>query len=378
MEKSNVERKLNIVMVEPSGVLGAFQYAHNLTNALGAAGHNVLMATGINFETKDYPCHYEAVEVFDRFKPRPLRLLQLLQRVRRLRPDIVHIQGHSHPTSYLLIDKLLRLVSSPVTVMTAQDVIPKFKKPHHEWSLRRLYPKMQHIFLNAEQNKQFLLSRFPGVDPSKVSVSPVPDLTDFLEDVNVSVAADMGIPAGRRVVLFFGNIEPRKGILVLIKAFAKVLNQVPDAYLMVAGPPFDGMQKYRDLVKQLGIQKHVGISDKYIPLEQIPGLFERVELLALPYLEGWNSGVIATAYAHGKPVIASDIGGFYEVVKNGETGFLVPPGDDSALADAIISTLNDTELHRYVSQGAKSFSHKTSWPALAEKTVATYRNLLSA
>jgi glycosyltransferase involved in cell wall biosynthesis len=374
MVTANVERKLNIVMVEPSGVLGAFQYAHNLANALGAAGHNVLMATGIGFETKDYPRNYEAVEAFDRFKPRPLRLLRLLQRVRSMRPDIVHIQGHSHPTSYLLIDKLLRSVSPAVTVMTAQDVVPKFRKPHHAWSLRRLYPKMQHIFLNAEQNKQFLLSSFPGVDPARLSVSPVPDLIDFLEASDT--APDLGIPAGRRVVLFFGNIEPRKGILVLIKAFTKVLEQVPDAYLLIAGPPFDDMRKYHDLVDQLGIQQHVGISDKYIPLEQIPGLFERVELLALPYLEGWNSGVIATAYAHGKPVIASDIGGFYEVVKNGDTGFLVPPADDAALADAIILTMTDADLHRRVSQGAKDFSNNTSWPALAEKTIAAYRNLL--
>lgn len=374
MDTVNVERRLNIVMVEPSGVLGAFQYAHNLANALGAAGHNVVMATGIDFETKDYPRHYEAVEAFDRFKPRPLRLLRLLQRVREMRPDIVHIQAHSHPTSYLLIDKLLRSVSSAVTVMTAQDVVPKFKKPHHEWSLRRLYPKMQHIFLNAEQNKQFLLSSFPGVDPDRLSVSPVPDLTDFVEHSD-SVPA-MDVPAGKRVVLFFGNIEPRKGILVLIRAFTRVLEQVPDAYLLIAGPPFDGIDKYHALVEELGLQEHVGIRDKYIPLEQIPGLFERVELLALPYLEGWNSGVIATAYAHGKPVIASDIGGFYEVVKTGDTGFLVPPADESALADAITLTMNDADLHRQVSQGAKEFSSRTSWPALAEKTIAAYRKLL--
>ena len=376
MDTSEDARKLDIVMVEPSGVLGAFQYAHNLANALGAAGHNVVMATGINFETKEYPRHYEAVEAFDRFKPRPLRLLRLLRQVRRMRPDIIHIQAHSHPTSYLLIDELLRSVSSAVTVMTAQDVVPKFKKSHHEWSLRRLYPKMQHIFLNAEQNKQFLLSSFPGIDATKLSVSPVPDLTAFLE--NTGTVPDMGIPKGRRVVLFFGNIEPRKGVLVLINAFTRVLEQVPDAYLMIAGPPFDEMQQYHDLVEQLGIQQHVGIRGQYIPLQDIPGLFERVELLALPYLKGWNSGVIATAYAHGKPVIASNIGGFYEVVKNGDTGFLVPPGDQAALADAIISTLNDADLHRHVSQGAKNFSNKTSWSALAEKTIAAYRNLLSA
>lgn len=97
---------MKIIIIEPSGAL----------------------ATGLNFETKDYPRRYEAFEVFDKFMPHPVRILKFLHYVHKLQPDIVHIQGHSHPGSYIAIQYLLKGLTNASIVYTAQDIIPKKKK----------------------------------------------------------------------------------------------------------------------------------------------------------------------------------------------------------------------------------------------------------
>ena len=366
---------MRILVVEPSGFLATFQYAHNLAEALAKNGHSVYLATGINFETKSYPRNYTAIEVFDRYIPRPIRLAAFVRFVRRFNPQIVHIQGHSHPTSYLVIAFLLRLLSDPVVVYTAQDVMPKFLKPHHPASLRRLYPSMAHIFVNAAQNKEILLQHFPAVNENDVSVVPLADLTWFVHDA--APARPAYIPADRKVVLFFGNIERRKGLLVLIRALRRLVNLVPDAFLLVAGKPFDDMSVYKQEVARFELEAHVCFKDEYLPLEEIPALFTYSRILALPYTHGWNSGVIATSYTYGKPIIASNLGGFGEVIKPGVTGLLVPPGDDEALADAISRVFTDPALEAKLIAGVENEASNNSWSGIASKSEQVYRKLLA-
>ena len=363
-----------ILVVEPSGTLATFQYAHNLANALAGRGHTVALATGIDFETRGYEQKYQALEVFDRFIPRPLRLFRFLRFLRRFRPDIVHIQGHSHPTSYLGIRALIGSIIATKFVYTAQDVIPKSPRLHHSLSLQRLYRVMDHLFVNARQNKLKLLERFPGVPDEKVTVVPLADLTHFVRTEQPQ--RPEFIPRGRQVVLFFGNIERRKGLLVLLRAFKQVLEHVPKAYLVAAGKPFDDMAVYQEEIARLGIGADVALKGEYVELEAIPGTFTFSDLLVLPYLEGWNSGVIATACAYQLPIVSSNIGGFHEVIRDGVTGLLVPPGDDERLADAIVRVLTDSELKARLERGLQAEAESTSWQSIAEQIEEVYCSVL--
>ncbi|MEM7012328.1 MAG: glycosyltransferase family 4 protein, partial [Verrucomicrobiota bacterium] len=225
---------MKVVMVEPGGFRATFQYTHNLCNALGRKGHEVILVTATEYETESFPREYDAIKVFDRFKPQIARLRELRRRMREFDPDVVHIQGHSHPTSYQLVRSWIGGVCNPRFVYTAQDVIPKKPLPHHFPALKRLYRVMEHIFVNAEHNKQTVVDRF-GADPQKISVHPIPDLLDFLK-VDDPERSDL-VPADKKVILFFGNIEPRKGVAPLIESFPEVLEKIPDAYLLIAGKP---------------------------------------------------------------------------------------------------------------------------------------------
>src|SRR5919204_317102 len=141
----------------------------------------------------------------------------------------------------------------------------------------------------------------------------------------VHVPATIGAEADPREVLFAGRLSPEKGIEELVAA-TEGMN------LVVAG---DG--PLRHLVPDaLG----------FVPHDELEGLYERAAVVVLPsYREGLPLSVLE-AMAHGKPVVASAVGGIPEFVEDGVTGLLVEPGDVAGLRAAIERLLADPELRR--------------------------------
>ena len=367
---------MKIVLIEPGGYGATFQYAHNLANALAELHHEVTLTTGINFETRDFPRKYLAWQSFDRYFPRPFKLLKLAWYIFCSRPDILHIQGHLHPGTYLLIWKSLKLFCSAKMVYTAQDIIPKVLKWYHLRVLNTLYVETSHIFVNAHQNKEKLLETFPGINPNKITVIPLADLTAFVD--RRSSTNLQYLPPNRKVILFFGNIEVRKGLLSLIQAFRKVCAAVPEAYLLVVGKVFsEDVSHYLQEIERLGMSHSIRLRFEYIPLKEIPELFRAADIFVAPYLHGWNSGAITTALAYGKPIVATNIGGNKEVIQNGQSGLLVPPGDIDALSDALVRVLKSDTLRAELAAGAKRQAQLNSWPEIARKTEEVYRMVLN-
>jgi 2-deoxystreptamine N-acetyl-D-glucosaminyltransferase/2-deoxystreptamine glucosyltransferase len=101
-------------------------------------------------------------------------------------------------------------------------------------------------------------------------------------------------------------------------------------------------------------------------------LFRTAAAVILPYVSGWNSGVLASAFGYGCPVIATRVGGFDEVVEDGRTGLLVPPGDVTALAAAMDRVLGDPALAGSLAEGAQAAGRRASWSEVAAMTRAAY------
>lgn len=368
---------MRILKIEPGGYAATFQVAHNFADALGAMGHQVALATGVNFETKEFPRRYLALEVFDRFTPRPRGIAQLIAYLRSEQPEIVHIQGHSHPTSYLALCALIRAFASPRFVYTAQDPYPKRPKPHHPFVVPMLYRKMDHIFVNAEENKRFLCDRY-RLPPDKITSIPLADLTAFLPR---SAPHPLPfLPRDRKIVLFFGNLEPRKGVLDLITAFPAILQQVPDASLVIIGKPFgDDPERYARAIAALpGEARDATVfRPDYLPLLDVPALLPYSHVYVTPYLYAApNSGSIATAFGFALPVVSSDLGGIHEVIDPAETGFLVPPSRPDLLADAVIKILADPVNYQRMREAVRKKAAQHSWAAVAEEATAVYSTLL--
>ena len=364
---------LRVLFIAPAPRAGTLQYTHNLADALAQRGHRVVLATGVGFELADYPRSYEAIEVFDRYRPRPLRLLRFLWTCLTFRPQVVHLQGAQHPALYILLWAMLRMLGSTCFVYTPQDVLPNSLRPYHIRAFRYLYARMRHVFLNAKQNEALVIDNF-GVLPDRITVLPIADLTAFVRKHVIPEPPD--IPPGKKVVLCFGLIEPRKGIHTLLSAAPEVLRQVPEALLLIVGKPLMDIAPLQRQLTDLGLLERVRLVPQYVSFAQMAGYFSAAQLLVLPYENGWNSGVLASAFGFGKPVIATRVGGFDEVVQDEVTGLLVPAKDPAALAQAIARLLIDEELYARMAENVQVAARNISWEAIARTTEARYEDVL--
>jgi len=143
-------------------------------------------------------------------------------------------------------------------------------------------------------------------------------------------------------VLFVGRLEKEKGVHFLIQAMAMVREKLADARLLIAG---EGGYRSAliEIVKSGGVHDIVSFLG-WLEEEQLRLAYKKSRLLVLPSI--WEEGqgmVLLEAGLMGRPVIASDIGGIKDVVRHGENGLLVPPGDIVSLTSAILELLKDKE-----------------------------------
>jgi glycosyltransferase involved in cell wall biosynthesis len=145
-------------------------------------------------------------------------------------------------------------------------------------------------------------------------------------------------PPGAKVVLFFGNVRPYKGVRDLIDAFPRVRASM-NAVLVVAGTFFESIADYRARIEELGLGDSVRLFDEYVSNEEVAPLFALADLVVLPYRSASQSGVIPLAAAFRKPVVATMAGGLPDALAG--AGVVVPPEDSDALGAAIVRALQE-------------------------------------
>lgn len=170
------------------------------------------------------------------------------------------------------------------------------------------------------------------------------------------------------VVLFFGVWSRYKGIEVLLDAFARVRDELPEARLVLAGAPGADIDvdALLDRARAIGnVDARVG----YVPTAEVAPLLESARVVATPYIRATQSGVAHLAYTFGRPVVASTIGDLPEVIKDGETGLLVEPGDVEQLAAALMRVLRDPALAAALGEAGER-NLRDAWPTAAARVSA--------
>lgn len=171
--------------------------------------------------------------------------------------------------------------------------------------------------------------------------------------------------AGRRI-LFMGRNEPRKGFTVLVEALAALPAHVRLDVVGVAAGELAPLEIPVAVCDRIRVHGRVGDADRL-------RLLGRADVLCAPSLGGESFGIVLLeAMAHGVPVVASDIAGYRDVLREG-CGVLVPPGDSAALADALDAVLADADLRASLRATARRAAAPFHWDIVAERVDAEYR-----
>jgi len=163
-------------------------------------------------------------------------------------------------------------------------------------------------------------------------------------------------------LLFYGFVRPYKGLELLIEAMGRLRGQ--DVHLVVAGEFWEGQEAIEAQIRRLGIEQQVELRPRYHSDQETALLFHRADAVVLPYRSATGSGVVPIAYHYDKPVIVTRVGGLPDVVEEGKTGFVVPPEDVAALADAI-ERLGRSDRGRFAER-IREYKGRLSWDSLAE------------
>jgi glycosyltransferase involved in cell wall biosynthesis len=180
--------------------------------------------------------------------------------------------------------------------------------------------------------------------------------------------------ADTRTILFFGRLSPYKGLEVLYQALPRIAASVPDVRVVVAGRPIPGYCPPSAPIMPGG--GRVEIISEYISNVRLAQLFQEATVVVCPYTDATQSGVVLTAYGFGKPVVATNVGGLPEYVQQRKTGFLVPPRDPDALADALIAVLSNAAFRQGLVNGVGILANdQLSWRSIAPQAMEIYKSL---
>jgi glycosyltransferase involved in cell wall biosynthesis len=215
-----------------------------------------------------------------------------------------------------------------------------------------------------------------GYNPQKVISIPAGiDEKRFSPEINGDyVRRDLGIGEDNYLLGVVSVLRSWKGHVYLLEAFRALREKIPHLKLLIAG---SGPQ-------ERNIRKYIegnGLAGKVIMTghrEDVPQILKSLDLFILPsYSNEATSQVIPQAMAMGIPVISTFAGGIGEVVKDGETGKLVPPRDAPALSEAIFWAYQNGEETRKMAKKARKFVLKDfTLTGMIDKTESVYRELL--
>jgi glycosyltransferase involved in cell wall biosynthesis len=206
-------------------------------------------------------------------------------------------------------------------------------------SLRCQYHLCEHLFVHTERMRGELIDDF-GVPASNVSVIPfginttVPNTALTREEARQS----LGLQPTQKVILFFGNIAPYKGLEYLVDSFVALSTSDPDLRLVIVGRPKDCEAYWRPIQALLNsdaLRDRVVQRIEYVPDEETERYFKAADVLVLPYTHVFQSGVLFLSYGFGVPVVATDVGALKEEIVEGMTGLVCRPSDAPDLARAL-------------------------------------------
>jgi glycosyltransferase involved in cell wall biosynthesis len=381
---STEDSLINVAVIDPS--LFSLPYDLHLCEGLAAAGVRTTLfgrkprtgenisGTGFRFE----PWFYAVSEGFrnSRLTPKmmknPLKAAEhcldsarLAHHLKTQKISAAHFQWIALPTIDRFTVKSLKRAGIRV-VMTVHDTVPFNDSPSsrgQNLGWKSTLELFDALIVHTQQSKANLESMKIGVPVFVVphgllSFGPVPVEQEI---------------SGKLRFLFFGSIKPYKGIDILLRAFQKA-NAARTAELIIVGNCPDGPGEVLGLIKELAIEDCVQFECRFFHDAEVPSILAQGDVMVFPYRRIDGSGALLTALAYKKPVIATDVGMFRELLASPVA--LVEANSVEAIADRLGELIRDPSRV----DGLRDVSIRTAeriptWGEIGAATLKVYESL---
>jgi glycosyltransferase involved in cell wall biosynthesis len=303
---------------------------------------------------------------------------------------IVHILWNNKCVYFdrTLLMLYLRLLRKRI-VLTAHNVNTAKRDQTDTWmnrvTLKAQYRLADGIFVHTQKMRAELISEF-SVHPDAVTVIPFGINNAAVHTALTPAEAKRKLHIGgcERTVLFFGRIQPYKGLEHLIEAFELLSAAETGApiRLIIAGAPKKEHEAYwlnlRRRIESGPLRDKVLQAIRYISDEETEVYFKAADALVLPYTDIYQSGVLSLGYSFGLPTIATDVGAFRDEIIEGETGLICRPADPADLALAVeryFASSMYADLNNSRTRIQAYALRRYSWNLVADITIRTYKEI---
>lgn len=359
-------------------ITGVTAYVDNLGRQQQAAGHAVAVAT---WEQEDGLAPEHGLSVLRARSGDGPGLVRLM---REYRPDVIHAHSIWETTTHAVA--AARALGRPYVVTThgtwhfLEHTGAYARWPDRLrlglWQRRVVWPMLLRraggvIALNALEAAD---GQRAGVSPNRLWRIPnAVDPAEFRPADAVAARQALGWPEGF-TVLFVGAMQASKGVFTVLEA-AATLEASRRPRFMFGGEGPD-MERIREASSAAGLGDDVAFLGR-IPRERMPGLYQAADVVVLPSRQEAFATALLEGMASGRPCVGSAVGGIPEIIEDGHTGFLVPPGDSRALAGKIDALAGDPAAASAMGRaGRQRAEEHFSWPGVARRIETVYRQAL--
>lgn len=299
-------------------------------------------------------------------------MARLLPALREFGPDVIHFQWSPLPAVDRRFVPSLRRIAK--TVLTVHDSSPFNGTPGSSAQLAgaiSIMASFDRVIVHTDAAKTRLL----GYGLADEHIRRVPH--GLLDRYPLGATREDRKPGEPVEVLMFGYLKHYKGVDVLLRAAAAMDRVALErTQILIVGKPMMDLAPLHRMISDLNLGDHVTLEARFVPDEEVGGLFARADIVALPYREIDASGVLMTAITAGIPVVASRLGLIAEMLEDGKHGRLVAPEDYSGLARALEEVVLSDGARATMSENVKALHASIpDWGAIARQTVDLYQEL---
>jgi len=376
---------MKIITVDTSGRGGICHYTYLLCRALSSLEKEMTLLTTRNYELNSFeknfniikilPTHYQKKHKFSKGVIYFRSLIKILFYILSKKPDVVHFHQIKVPFVEYWFYKLIGLNNIKI-VITLHYIIP-FEHKVITPFLNYIYNTVDGIIVHCDENLEVLKNYVSEKEQKKIKVIHHGEYSFLLKNISKEEARKiLEIDNSKKVLLFFGYIRRYKGLDILLESVKILKEKYPEIFLIIAGKDIEGFSRYQKIINELDIEECVMKRVEYIPIDESSIYFSASDVVILPYRNIYQSGIVFLSYAHSRPVITTNVGGFPDVVEDGKSGYIVKLNHPTALAEKIEKLFSSpSDLAEMGDYGFRMAQQKFSWESAAEKTYGFYSSI---